>query len=316
MRLHGPVERGRRLDLHLDQRRARLGEGLDEQLRVARPSGAPRWAAPSTLRTASTTPGPNVRLGTKCPSITSTWMRSAPAASASFTCSPSRVSVGGQDRGNDLDLRSLARRGPVDQPSCARNHPRWHLAAFRHRHRLGLARARREDDHLARASQRRQRERHALGRRLGRVADARPPSPWPRARGGRETARRCGRPPRLPASPRPAAPAPPTIAAYSSAPSSGPSSAGMRCTVAGATRPAATRGPSGSCCPDGPAARSARRRTGPSPSPTPRPARQQLVAALRRRAAREHQRPRALAAAPRRSRPPRLAPRPPACRGR
>src|SRR5258706_3538780 len=34
---------------------------------------------------------PNEMLGTKCPSITSTWMRSAPACSAWATCSPSRV---------------------------------------------------------------------------------------------------------------------------------------------------------------------------------------------------------------------------------
>ena len=33
-----------------------------------------------TLRTASTVIGPMVRLGTKCPSITSTWIQSAPAA--------------------------------------------------------------------------------------------------------------------------------------------------------------------------------------------------------------------------------------------
>jgi len=32
-------------------------------------------------------------LGTKCPSMTSTWMRCAPPASASRTCSPRRVSL-------------------------------------------------------------------------------------------------------------------------------------------------------------------------------------------------------------------------------
>ena len=34
--------------------------------------------------------GPKVRFGTKCPSITSTWIRSAPPCSASATCSPRR----------------------------------------------------------------------------------------------------------------------------------------------------------------------------------------------------------------------------------
>src|SRR2546426_5935708 len=42
-------------------------------------------------RTDCTTAGPIERLGTKCPSMTSTWMRSAPARSASVTCSPRRA---------------------------------------------------------------------------------------------------------------------------------------------------------------------------------------------------------------------------------
>src|SRR3989454_9371975 len=44
-----------------------------------------------TRRTDCTTAGPIERLGTKCPSMTSTWMRSAPARSASVTCSPRRA---------------------------------------------------------------------------------------------------------------------------------------------------------------------------------------------------------------------------------
>src|SRR5258705_2628380 len=44
-----------------------------------------------TRRSERTTAGPSVRFGTKCPSMTSTWMRSAPAASASATCSPRRA---------------------------------------------------------------------------------------------------------------------------------------------------------------------------------------------------------------------------------
>src|SRR6266478_10088137 len=44
-----------------------------------------------TRRTDCTTAGPIERLGTKCPSMTSTWMRSAPACSAAATCSPRRA---------------------------------------------------------------------------------------------------------------------------------------------------------------------------------------------------------------------------------
>src|SRR5579863_6274599 len=53
-----------------------------------------RWASSGSRvqrRTASTTIGPIVMLGTKWPSMTSIWMRCAPAASASRTCSPRRV---------------------------------------------------------------------------------------------------------------------------------------------------------------------------------------------------------------------------------
>jgi hypothetical protein len=42
------------------------------------------------LRKHETTTGPIVRFGTKRPSITSTWIQSAPAASAARTSSPSR----------------------------------------------------------------------------------------------------------------------------------------------------------------------------------------------------------------------------------
>src|SRR5437899_1743406 len=40
---------------------------------------------------ACSTTGPMVMLGTKCPSITSTWIQSAPAASTARTSSPNRV---------------------------------------------------------------------------------------------------------------------------------------------------------------------------------------------------------------------------------
>jgi hypothetical protein len=42
-------------------------------------------------RSAFTTIGPMVRLGTKCPSMTSMWIQSAPAASIARTSSPSRA---------------------------------------------------------------------------------------------------------------------------------------------------------------------------------------------------------------------------------
>src|SRR6266481_331268 len=43
------------------------------------------------LRRDLTTSGPMLMFGTKTPSMTSTWMRSAPARSASVTCSPRRA---------------------------------------------------------------------------------------------------------------------------------------------------------------------------------------------------------------------------------
>src|SRR5713101_6207486 len=43
------------------------------------------------LLNALTTPGPKVRLGTKCPSMTSICMPSTPASSASFACCPRRA---------------------------------------------------------------------------------------------------------------------------------------------------------------------------------------------------------------------------------
>src|SRR5882757_4609786 len=53
-----------------------------------------RWVSSGrrvTGRSEYTIGAPIERLGTKCPSITSTWIRSAPARSASATCSPRRA---------------------------------------------------------------------------------------------------------------------------------------------------------------------------------------------------------------------------------
>src|SRR6202795_395282 len=53
-----------------------------------------RWQSTGswvTRRTARVTAGPTVRLGTKCPSMTSTWISAAPPASASLMSAPSRA---------------------------------------------------------------------------------------------------------------------------------------------------------------------------------------------------------------------------------
>src|SRR5205807_1063526 len=70
-----------------------------------------RWASIGSLvarRTASTTWGPKVRLGTKWPSMTSTWIRSAPAASASFTCSARRPMSAERIEGT-ISIRGITR---------------------------------------------------------------------------------------------------------------------------------------------------------------------------------------------------------------
>ena len=88
----GDVRRG--LGVEGDRVRARLDEVAGHGARGARSSGArrasrrrraPARAAPST------TSGPTVIGGTKCPSITSTWITCAPASSTSPTCSRSRA---------------------------------------------------------------------------------------------------------------------------------------------------------------------------------------------------------------------------------
>src|SRR5919198_4958166 len=50
-------------------------------------------------RHAAMTSGPNVRFGTKFPSITSHWMRSTPASSSAATSSPSRAKSAGSTEG-------------------------------------------------------------------------------------------------------------------------------------------------------------------------------------------------------------------------
>src|SRR5215467_6840845 len=69
---------------------------------------------------ACSTTGPMVMLGTKRPSITSTWIQSAPAASTARTSSPSRVKsadrTDGATRMAAAIVLGLARRRPIDEP--------------------------------------------------------------------------------------------------------------------------------------------------------------------------------------------------------
>ena len=67
--------------------------------RASAPSGGPRTAASVCGRAAAMTSGPNVRLGTNWPSITSHWMRSTPASSSAATSSPSRAKSAGSTLG-------------------------------------------------------------------------------------------------------------------------------------------------------------------------------------------------------------------------
>ena len=95
----------------------RMGTGLagtpGSCARDARSSGA-RRARPRPARPARaakpTTIGPSVIDGTKCPSMTSTWMTRAPAASTSSTCAPSRAKSAERIDGA---TRTSRRRSPL-----------------------------------------------------------------------------------------------------------------------------------------------------------------------------------------------------------
>src|SRR5712692_10022641 len=88
-----------------------------------------------TLRTASTTSGPNVRLGTKWPSMTSTWMRSAPAASAWRTCSPKREKSAARIDGASLTTL-MAKPSPSGQQAAGHHLGDGHALV---EHRVALA---------------------------------------------------------------------------------------------------------------------------------------------------------------------------------
>jgi len=77
----------------LDVDRDDVGAGLGKGLEIGIAGRAIIRCTSNTFlvsgRSALTTPGPIEMLGTKCPSITSTWIQSAPAASSARTSSPS-----------------------------------------------------------------------------------------------------------------------------------------------------------------------------------------------------------------------------------
>ena len=93
--------------------------------RVAPPSGGPRTGTATSSRVEAITSGPNVRLGTNRPSITSHWMRSTPAFSSAITSSPRRAKSAGRTDGAisigrsvpGLTLWAMAERYPVITPA-------------------------------------------------------------------------------------------------------------------------------------------------------------------------------------------------------
>ena len=106
----------------------RVGAGLDELARPgargARSSGARRASPPAVAhllaRAPPTTSGPTVIGGTKCPSITSTWITRAPASSTSPTCSRSRPKSAERiDGATRTPPSSLARRRRSYRPAAS-----------------------------------------------------------------------------------------------------------------------------------------------------------------------------------------------------
>ena len=110
--LHGPVQvnaplPGERSACRPRPRRRPRGTG-----RGCRSSGALRAVAGVTGLSHRTMTGPKVRLGTKWPSITSTWIRSAPPCSASATCSARRATSAERIEGASL-IAVSPRRGII-----------------------------------------------------------------------------------------------------------------------------------------------------------------------------------------------------------
>ena len=79
-----------------------LHELFDEEIRIENHQMRLQWQA-RHLRSELMMGAPMERLGTKCPSITSIWIRSAPARSASATCSPRRAKSAARMEASELD---------------------------------------------------------------------------------------------------------------------------------------------------------------------------------------------------------------------
>ena len=92
------------LGMHGDDVGAGLGEGLRDRGRPARSSGARRTRFLVCGRSALITGGPKVMLGTKCPSITSRWIQSAPGGVDGVDLLAEPREVGGEHGRRDDDV--------------------------------------------------------------------------------------------------------------------------------------------------------------------------------------------------------------------
>ena len=111
----------RRLDVDGDAVGAGLGElghvalgALDHQVHVDDPPGLV-----DQLGDRADDHGPKVIGGTKCPSITSTWITRAPAASTSATCAPRRAKSADRIDGATRRWRSSSARATATQTACS-----------------------------------------------------------------------------------------------------------------------------------------------------------------------------------------------------
>ena len=149
-----------------------------------RSSGGRRAGASVALRTASTTSGPMVMLGTKRPSITSTWIQSAPAASTARDLLGEAAEVGGEDGGGDPIGGRHGRVSRAALPSRAAKKPSapCRCGSVRRRSPLGVsargaagAAASARRDAPARAGTPRPRPRSPRAAASTRYVDERPP---------------------------------------------------------------------------------------------------------------------------------------------
>src|SRR3954454_14421053 len=82
-------------------------------------------------RTASTTTGPIVRFGTKRPSMTSTWIQSAPASSTAHTSSASRPQSDDRIDGATMICLPIRRLASRDRSPLAAAAPQQFFGGFR-----------------------------------------------------------------------------------------------------------------------------------------------------------------------------------------